>query len=940
MNRPVPRADIERFTASLAEKRRRLAKVEHQTRGYRDEEGMWQGGLLSFVKYFWHVLEPGTPFTEGWVLEAICLPSETQITTTEGQKSIGDIVESGWRGSVLSFNHDTLMPEWKPVAARMKSPGKPLLVVKAGESTLRLTDNHPVFTLERGYVRADEIKDRDVICLRSVPNGIRTTPEPKSVLQQEVLRRRPIRQGEVGSHSCLQILWEGILSLSFSSDRWVLFSRMSWPIKNNSRKGHMSKMWELQIMGRRWVPQMLRPVQAHGADVSMHTMREGNLSVPRAVRSGIKKVWSFLQPKMRWPFQQGARKYWVCGWEAGSEVSSGVCNCAPSGKEARKKHVLPLLQTSMEIQKGRIGYPSYRPESTEQRVVELSSVVQGLPPLSTRSRDSWDDAGGYHEAIWATVHSVERDLRIPATVYNIEVADNNNYFAENILVHNCEHLEAVTFGEVTNLLINVPPGFCKSLLTNVFFPAFEWGPMNMSHLRYVTFSYSSSNTERDNQRFGDLISSVEFQALYPHVKVRQRGMTMVSNQEHGWKLASSVGGSVTGKRGNRAINDDLNNVSEAESKPVLDQTNRWFRESLSSRLNNIETDAKIVIAQRVGEGDVSGEIMRLGLNYCHLMVQMEFEWDASTNQENGEPYTTDIGWSDPRWRPNKEDCEGELAWPERFPENAVRDLKVVLGPYATASQLQQTPEPRGGGLIKREWWMPAEVYMIGRKFPPLEYVVASLDGAYTEEEKNDPSALTIWGIFQNEHGNNRAMLIHAWSKRLEFTGPKIDILPNEHESAYKLRARPFWGLIEWVGDSCNRFKVDKLLIESKASGISAAQSLRNSHGRQGWDIQLVEPKGDKMARGLAIVPSFSQEMIYAPDPEEFGYSGKVIDECAVFPYGSHDDLYDTVTQAIKHLRDTGLIRSDEERRAQEADAVRHRGAPKPPLYPGMRQRRA
>jgi predicted phage terminase large subunit-like protein len=502
-----------------------------------------------------------------------------------------------------------------------------------------------------------------------------------------------------------------------------------------------------------------------------------------------------------------------------------------------------------------------------------------------------------------------------------------------------EHLEAVTFGEITNLLINTVPGSMKSLMTNVFWPAWEWGAMDLAHLRYVTFSYSSSNTERDNQRFGDLISSPEYQAMYPHVAIRQNGMTMVSNRRHGWKWASSVSGSATGKRGNRAICDDLNNVKESESKAVMDETNRWFRESLSSRLNNIETDAKVVIAQRVGEGDVSGEILRLGLPYVHLCIKMEFDWETATNQETGEPYTNEIGWVDPRWRPNKEDCEGELAWHERFSEKAVQSLKVELGPFATASQLQQTPEARGGGLIKREWWMPAEVYMTndGQKFPPFEYIVASLDGAYTEEEKNDPSALVILGVFQNEHGYNRAMLVHAWSKRLEFSGPRMDIEPGEHESIYRRRCMPYWGLIEWVADTCKRFKADKLLIEAKASGISAAQSLRNSHGREGWTIQLVEPKGDKYARGLAVQSSFSQEMIYAPDRD---WATKVIDNCAIFPYGAHDDDYDAMMQGVKHLRDTGLIRSDEERRAQELDAVRHRGAPKKPMYPGFSRRSA
>lgn len=462
----------------------------------------------------------------------------------------------------------------------------------------------------------------------------------------------------------------------------------------------------------------------------------------------------------------------------------------------------------------------------------------------------------------------------------------------------CEHLEAVTYGEITNLLINVFPGAMKSLLTNVFWPAWEWGAMDLAHLRYVTFSYSSSNTERDNQRFGDLVSSPDYQAMYPHVAIRQNGMTMVSNRKHGWKLASSVTGSVTGKRGNRAICDDLNNVKESESKAVMDETNRWFRESLSSRLNNMETDAKIVISQRVGEADVSGEILRLNLPYTHLCIPMEFVWQAD---ENGDPYTTSIGWVDPRWRPNQEDCEGELAWSERFSERSVQSLKIELGPFATASQLQQTPEARGGGLIKREWWMPAEVYMTndGQKFPPFEYIVASLDGAYTEEEKNDPSALVILGVFQNEHGYNRAMLVHAWEKRLEFSGPRMDVDPNEHESMYRRRCMPHWGLIEWVADTCKRFKADKLLIESKASGISAAQSLRNSHGREGWTIQLVEPKGDKYARVLAVQASFSQEMIYAPDRE---WATRVIDNMAIFPYGAHDDLCFAAGTMIATLR--------------------------------------
>jgi len=227
--------------------------------------------------------------------------------------------------------------------------------------------------------------------------------------------------------------------------------------------------------------------------------------------------------------------------------------------------------------------------------------------------------------------------------------------------------------------------------------------------------------------------------------------------------------------------------------------------------------------------------------------------------------------------------------------------------------------------------------MTNNKFPPFDYLVASLDGAFDEKEENDASALTIWGIFRNEFSYNRAMLVHAWAKKLQISGIKVEMEPGEHESMYRRRAMPHWGLVEWVADTCNRFKVDRLLIENKASGKPAAQSLRNSHGQQGWAIVLVEPKGDKYARGLAVQPSFSQGMIYAPDRE---WAQDVIDECAIFPKGRHDDRYDSTTQAIKHLRDAGLLRSDEDRRAEEIEAVTHKGVQRKPHYPGFSRRQA
>ncbi len=149
--------------------------------------------------------------------------------------------------------------------------------------------------------------------------------------------------------------------------------------------------------------------------------------------------------------------------------------------------------------------------------------------------------------------------------------------------------------------------------------------MNMPHLRYVTFSYSSTLTERDNGRFRDLMMSPEFQTLWgERFNLKKIGETLVSNDKTGWKLATSVRGVGTGQRGNRVIFDDPHNVKEAESDAVRGETVRWFEEGMENRLNDLKHDAIVVIMQRVHEMDVSGAIINNG-DYVHLFIPMEYE---------------------------------------------------------------------------------------------------------------------------------------------------------------------------------------------------------------------------------------------------------------------------------------------------------------------------
>lgn len=483
----------------------------------------------------------------------------------------------------------------------------------------------------------------------------------------------------------------------------------------------------------------------------------------------------------------------------------------------------------------------------------------------------------------------------------------------------CQHLEAVTFGEITRLLVNVPPGFMKSLLTDVFWPAWEWGPMDMAHLRYVAFSYSASLTERDNDKFGVLLGSPEYQADWgDRVKLRRVGRVEVTNKKHGRKLSSSIGGVGTGERGNRVILDDPHSVKDDGSEGVREETVRWFREAMSNRLNDIKRDAIVIIMQRVHEGDISGVIIGDELDYVHLMIPMEFDWERVTDQDTGEAIPNGYGWVDPRWQADPKECDGELAWPERYDEDDCQKLKRTIGIYAWAGQYQQTPKARGAQIIRAEDWQLWE--SPDGRFPPFEFIVASLDSAFSKKKENDPSALTIWGIFRNQLGHRRIMLIHAWRRRLRLNGVVPGKMPNESVMSYRQRTMKHWGLVQWTADTCDRFKVDRLLIEAKANGSDVADELLRQFPRKIWGIHMIVPTQDKIARAWAVQATWANGMIYAPDRE---WAQMVIDEMESFPKGSHDDLTDSATQAIKHMREIGLAETDEEAVAQENESVAH-----------------
>jgi len=251
----------------------------------------------------------------------------------------------------------------------------------------------------------------------------------------------------------------------------------------------------------------------------------------------------------------------------------------------------------------------------------------------------------------------------------------------------CEHLEAITDGELTRLLINIPPGTMKSTLTSVFWPAWEWGPKGLPHIRMIGASHEQGLAVRDTRKMRNLISSQWFQERWPIAMTSdQNQKTFYENSSTGWRQACAVA-SMTGKRGDRVVWDDPHSVEAALSIAHRETALRVFQETLPTRLNNPDSSAIVIVMQRLHESDVSGFILGDDYGYDHLCLPMEFEPERRC--------TTSLGFTDPRTE------DGELLFPERFSRTTVDRDKKIMGSMAVAGQFQQRPAPRGGGFF--EW---------------------------------------------------------------------------------------------------------------------------------------------------------------------------------------------------------------------------------------------
>jgi predicted phage terminase large subunit-like protein len=867
--------------------------------------------LHFFVQLMWPVLEPATPYTDGWWprswcahLEAVengdivrlignCPPGATkpvavdQLVTCR-QKGLVPLRDIQVGDEVL-----THMGRWGIVREVHEQGVLPVLrmTTQSGAQVWAAAD-HPFLTPD-GWVPIASIGVRDVVGLvpLCLPAG-----RPGMAQEEARLLGYIVGDGSV-THSAVNITCADDIS---AADIYACSDKMGFAnstrVSRMAANGYQLRRISLRIAEREganrqkgWRGAVREWLKRHDLEgKSSYTKR-----VPVEIMQGDDEtVRNFLAA------------YWACdGYIStrgqktdGSDRTDMLVGCDSVSKALMSdiKMLLQRLGVSALLRIKRLpklvtkrqgnGYTSYHLSLRSQDDVWRFANQIKIPHAKRSRLESVKlRRFDFDRPIWGDVVDEvapdgERECRC------LTVDGDHSFVANGFAVHN-------------------------SLLTNVFFPAWIWGPRSKPSTRILTAAYSQILTERDNDRMRLLIQSPEYQSRWGHVFKCNDSKVLFQNNRTGWKLASSVGGTITGQRGDIFIIDDPNAIRDSDST-VRETTNTWLAETMPTRLNNLDKSAIIVIQQRTHQEDATGFLLRPdrgGNRWTYVMVPMVYdpEWTC------GE---TVIGWTDPRQIP------GELFWPARFSPDAVADLKAEMSEYAWAGQMQQRPEPRGGAIIKRDWWKlygKPDVDPIATKmrFPSFEYLVASLDCALTDKSENDPSACVVLGVWNDPNtGRQQVMVVNAWQARLQLNP-----------------------LVREVAKTCDKYRVNRLIIENKANGYSVEQEIRRTFQRAEWGVEMVDPhesgmqKWGKIARTNSVTHLFEEGMIWHPNTD---WAEMLIDQCAIFPRGSHDDLVDAMIQGLRHLRERGILYRRQEARWHEQDLAsmaRSQAVPRP-LY--------
>ena len=462
----------------------------------------------------------------------------------------------------------------------------------------------------------------------------------------------------------------------------------------------------------------------------------------------------------------------------------------------------------------------------------------------------------------------------------------------------CAYLEAVDRGDITRLIINIPPGTMKSLITGVFYPSWVW--IRRPAFKWLTGSNEAGLATRDSMKMRTLIESQWFQIRWGHkvqradseeteyenvysivdgvrISKAQAAKHLFYNTMGGFREAIGVLAKVTGKRGDGLIWDDPHDAKQSESDVTRKAITEAWDTGWSSRVNDLGSSPKILVMQRLHVSDMTGHLLqRKEEGWVLLAIPMRFESGPDAVKYDA---GRDIG------RPDLNDprtVDGELLFPALFPEKAVRVQEITFGSYNTAGQYQMRPNPRGGGELKREWWRSYKV----RPTKVNHYILVDPAGERKQGisptqmgEKKDNSAMGVIGM----GADLNYYLIDGYRDKLNLS-QRMDILFAWHQ-----KYRPLQVGYEQYGKD-----TDIASIEAEME-------------RRGYRFKIT-PLGGRIAKADRIrqlIPDFEAGRIWFPESLHRTLAdGQVHDiieeilekEYLPFPVGPRDDFIDMLAR--------------------------------------------
>ncbi len=423
----------------------------------------------------------------------------------------------------------------------------------------------------------------------------------------------------------------------------------------------------------------------------------------------------------------------------------------------------------------------------------------------------------------------------------------------------CEYLEAVTAGDVKQLVINIPPRYMKSLLVSVMWPVWEW--LQSPESRWVFVSHSERLAVQFSLDRRELLLAPWYRSLCGD-RVRlmhdQNEKTEYRNTHRGRMVATSIGGTVTGKGGNRIVVDDPHTPLAVESDAVRARVIEYFLRTLSTRLDDKQRGATVLVMQRLHAQDLTAVCLDLG--YTHLCLPAEAERRTIIDFPRSERIVT------------RE--MGDLLWPAREGPGEIAQRRIELGAYAFSGQYQQTPSPRTGGMFKRNWWrfydeLPGDLEEIGQSWD-----LAMKGGADHD---------FVVGLVAGRRGAN--IYVVDRHKAQEHVSETLRSIRRVYRQYPKTRT---------------------ILVEDSANGPAVVDLLRDEIR----GIIPVKPQGGKIERAAACAPTVEAGNVYLPRATAQNgrrIPGRVwvddfIEQLAAFPMGAHDDDVDAFTQLLLRWR--------------------------------------